>query len=74
MNAFNCHWTYQVSYAFPPSTLVPLVLSTSLAEHVTGQFITDSGGTLLDGGLLASHNSLHVDSHSSLVSYGPRPN
>ena len=31
-------WTYQVSYAFPSSALVPLVLSTFVAEHVRGQF------------------------------------
>ena len=35
---FQCPWTYQVSYAFLPPTLVPLVLSKFLAEHVTGQF------------------------------------
>ena len=37
MNNFHHHWTYQVSYRFPP-TLVPLVLSKFLEEHVTGQF------------------------------------
>ena len=37
-NAFNHPLTYQVSYVFPHPTLVPLVLSKFLAEHVTGQF------------------------------------
>ena len=38
INTFNHPWTYQMSYVFPPS-LVPLVLSKFLAEHVTGLFI-----------------------------------
>ena len=37
LNAFNHPWTFQVSYVFPPSALVPLVLSKFLAEHVNGQ-------------------------------------
>ena len=37
LHAFNYPWTYQVSYVFPPPVLVPLVLSTLLGEHVTGQ-------------------------------------
>ena len=37
LNAFNHPWMFQVNYVFPPSTLVPLVLSMFLAEHVKGQ-------------------------------------
>ena len=37
LNAFSHPWTHQVSYMFPPSALVPLVLSKFLAEHITGQ-------------------------------------
>ena len=37
LNAFNHPWTFQVGYMFPPSALVPLVLSKFLAEHVKGQ-------------------------------------
>ena len=36
-NTFNYPWTCQVSYASFPSTLVPLVQSKFLVEHVTGQ-------------------------------------
>ena len=41
----------------------------------TGQRSTqtfDSGGTLLDGGYLAFHSSLHVGKHSSAVSHHKR--
>ena len=38
LNTFNQPWAYQVSYVFPPSPLVFLVLSKFLAEHITGQF------------------------------------
>ena len=37
LNAFSHPWTFQVSYVFPPLTLVPLVLTMFLAEHVSGQ-------------------------------------
>ena len=37
LNAFNHPWTFQVSYVFPPPTLVPLVLFKFLAEYVKGQ-------------------------------------
>ena len=37
LDAFNHPWMFQVSYVFPPSTLVPLVLSNLLVEHVKGQ-------------------------------------
>ena len=37
LNAFNHPWMFQVSYMFPPPTLVLLVLSKFLAEHVKGQ-------------------------------------
>ena len=33
LNAFNHPWTFQVSYVFSPPTLVPVVLSTFLAEQ-----------------------------------------
>ena len=36
LNAFSHPWTFQVSYVFPPLTLVPLVLSKFLAD-VNGQ-------------------------------------
>ena len=54
--------THHLSYVFPPSALVPIVLSTFLAEHVTGQFQTsNSGCILLDGSSLAFHSSQHVE-------------
>ena len=37
LNAFNHLWMFQVSYVYPPPSLVPLVLSKFLAEHVKGQ-------------------------------------
>ena len=37
LNDFNHPWMFQLSYVFPPPTLVPLVLSKFLIEHVTGQ-------------------------------------
>ena len=37
LNAFNHPWMFQVSYVFPSPTLVHLVLSKFLAEHVKGQ-------------------------------------
>ena len=49
-----------MSYVFPPPVLGPLVLSTFLAEYVTGQF---------NGGYLASHSSQHAGIHSLLLSY-----
>ena len=68
LNAFIQPLKYQVSYVFPYPTLVPLVLSKFLAEHVTGQFTFDTGGTMLDGGSLTSHSSQHVG-RPSLVLY-----
>ena len=59
LNAFSPHWMFQVSYDFPPPTLVPLVLSKFLAEYVKGHLRFDFGGTMLDGGSLASHSSQH---------------
>ena len=38
LNVFRHLLTYQVSYVFPPSVLVPLDQSEFLVEHVTGQF------------------------------------
>ena len=37
LNAFEHPWTFQISHVFVPSALVPLVLSTFLAEYVKGQ-------------------------------------
>ena len=37
LNAFNHPSMFQVGYVFPPPTLIPLVLSKFLAEHVKGQ-------------------------------------
>ena len=37
LNAFNHPWMFKVSYVCPPTTLVPLVLSKILVEHVKGQ-------------------------------------
>ena len=53
---------------FPPPALVPLVLSKFLPEHVTSQAQTfTSGGSMLDGGSLASHSSQHAGRCSSMV-------
>ena len=38
LNAFNHPWKFQVSYAFPSTASIPLVLSKFLLEHVTNQF------------------------------------
>ena len=38
LNAFNHAWNFQVSYVFPPPSLVPLVLSKFLEEHVKASF------------------------------------
>ena len=55
---------------FPPLALVHLVLSKFLAEHVNGQLKTfTSGGTMLDGGSLASHSSQLAGRCSSVVSH-----
>ena len=71
--AFSHPWTFQVSYVFPPLALVPLVLSSFLAEHVNGQLRhVILGGTMLDGGSLASHHSQHVGRCSLAVSHGKR--
>ena len=37
LNDFHHPYTFQVSYVFPPSTLVPLILFKFLAEHVNAQ-------------------------------------
>ena len=37
LSAFNHPWMFQISFMFPPPTLIPLVLSKFLAEHVKGQ-------------------------------------
>ena len=37
LNAFNHPWTFEISYVFPPPSLLPLVLFKFLAEHVSGQ-------------------------------------
>ena len=37
LNAFSHPWNFQASYVFPPPTLVPLVLSKFVAEHVNSQ-------------------------------------
>ena len=34
LNAFKHPWMFQVSYVYPPPTLIHLILSKSLAEHV----------------------------------------
>ena len=73
LNAFSHPWKFQVSYVFPPPALVPLVLSKFLAEHVNGQLRhLTSGGSMLDGGSLASHSSQHAGRHSSVVSHHKR--
>ena len=100
LNVFSCPWMFQVSNVFPPPTLVPLVLSNFLAEHVRGQLRLlilvapcwmeaprlptvlnmladvpqhfDSGGTMLDGGSLASHSSQHAGRCSSALSHCKR--
>ena len=73
LNTFSHPWTFQVSYVFPPPALVPLVLFKFLAEHVNSQTQSfDSGGTMLDGGSLASHSSQHVGRCSLVVSHHKR--
>ena len=68
LNAFSHPWKFQVSYVFPPPALVPLVLSKFLAEHVNGQLRhLISGGSMLDGGSLASHCSQHAGRGSLAV-------
>ena len=58
----------EISYVFPPPVLVPLVLSKFLAEHVNSPTQTfTSGGSMLDGGSLASHSSHHAGRCSSAV-------
>ena len=73
LNTFNHPWKFQVSYMFPPPSLVPLVpshISVRTCQRLTQTF--DSGGTMLDGGSLASHSSQHVDRHSSALSHHGR--
>ena len=73
VNAFSHPWNFQVSYVFPPLALVPLVLAKFLAEHVNSQLRhLTSGGSMLDGGSLASHSSQHAGRHSSVVSHCER--
>ena len=70
LNAFSHHWTFQVSYMFTPLALVPLVLSRvsgRTCQQSTQTF--DYGGTMLDGGSLASHSSQHVGRCSSVSSH-----
>ena len=58
---------------FPPPALVPLILSQ--VSGGTCQWSTqifDSGGTMLDGGFLASYCSQHVGRHLSVVSHHKR--
>ena len=71
LNAFSHPWNFQVSYVFLPLALVPLVLSRFLAEHVNGETFT-SGGSMLDGGSLASHSSQHAGRCSLAVSHHKR--
>ena len=73
LNAFSHPWNFQVSYVFPPPALVPLVLAKFLAEHVQPSTQTfASGGSMLDGGSLASHSSQHAGRHSLAVSHCKR--
>ena len=73
LNAFSHPWKFQVSYVFPSPALVPLVLSKFLAEHVNGQLTFTSGGSMLEGGSLASHSSQHAGICSSAVPSCNRP-
>ena len=61
LNAFNHLWMFQVVYMFPPPTLVPLVLSRFLAEHVKGQLrqLILVVPCWMEGSL-APHSSQHV--------------
>ena len=55
---------------FPPPALVPLILSKFLAEHVKGQLrLLILGGTMLDGGSLASNSSKHVPQHYPIIKH-----
>ena len=73
LNAFNHPWMFQVSYVFPPPVLVPpssVQVSGRTCQRSTQTF--DSGGTMLDGGSLASHSSQHVGRCSSVLSHHKR--
>ena len=39
LNAFNHPWTYQVSYLFPPSASVPMVLSWQKIAQVSSHYL-----------------------------------
>ena len=69
LNAFSHPWNCQVSYVFPPLALVPLVLSkfSSRTCQQSTQTFT-SGGSMLDGGSLASNCSQHAGRCSLAVS------
>ena len=70
LNAFNHLWLFQVGYMFPAPALVPLVLSRFLGGTCQRSTETiDSGGIMLDGGLLAPHSSQHVGRQSSVMPY-----
>ena len=72
LNAFSHPWIFQVSYVFPPSALVPLSVQVSGRTCQWSTLISDSGGTMLDGGSLASHSSQHVGRCSLAVSHRKR--
>ena len=74
LNAFNHPWTYQLSYVFPPPTLVPLVLLRFQTRTCHRSIQTSySVFVLLNGGSLASQSSQHVRRHSLSGSQYKKP-
>ena len=73
LNVFSHPWNFQVSYMFPPLALVPLVVSTFLAEHVSGQLrhLLLVAPCWMEAPW-ASHSSQHVGRCSSVVSHHKR--
>ena len=70
LNAFNSLCKFQVTYIFPPSALIPRVLSKFLAEYVTNQFkhLFQVAPCWIE----ASHSSQWVQRHSSSVPHCKR--
>ena len=72
LNAFNYSWTFQVSYVSSS------YISSSSSVYVSGRRCQRSnqmfnfGGTMFDGGSLASHSSQHVGRYSLVVPHHKR--
>ena len=71
LNAFSHPWTFQVCVSSSDSgPSCSVQVSGRTCQQSTQTF--DSGGTMLDGGSLASHHSQHVSRCSSAVSHCKR--